>query len=650
MPSNLPLLAPWQGYYMQIEDASRLFWQQAQYLNHGRIQDLETWECLQRKLQEILHLFFPHEPLTPFETFLLSVATLLYESGWQAPGGAEAPVAERYKLSGQLIRQSYFREEGAPKLGLSCLQTEDARMLVSICAAMGQEHLSHLSSAPVQDGCQETVRPRYLVALLQLADALLVQQRRKESFFSLFHSQRPLQDEDEARLALLPYVVFALAPGRLTTITRINPIDKEFAQKIVNIVDAPIQRWWAANWRWLVGEFQVEMTLSQEPPKMDDDGFPPKTLFETCKTLLAYLATYQSPTLSLPTPEQVRAVRAEAARRLAITATEPGSGESSVTPEAIKYSAGSHLYKNVIEQEKSYEKSIDVGIVIALDEEFAELFREIKHQYQSFPDGETGREYYVFERNGAHGLYSYRCVATFVGEMGPMPSGLVTHRLTERWRPRTLIMLGIAAAMSKDACIGDVVVAKQIDSYFDNSKAVPDQDPGKFTFAYGGEVYRSDHALLNATKNFKFVHEEVFQEWQRGCLHELSQLIPQEQRTQLVMQKWLRAEAQTLSGDLASGPTVGAAQAFIDWLKKRNRKYAALEMEAAGFMAAVYEKTGPHRTLVLRAISDYGDERKQELDAIEEGAFRRYAMRNAIQLLWRYFEAGILPREKHSDS
>ncbi len=63
-------------------------------------------------------------------------------------------------------------------------------------------------------------------------------------------------------------------------------------------------------------------------------------------------------------------------------------------------------------------------------------------------------------------------------------------------------------------------------------------------------------------------------------------------------------------------------------------------------MAAVYEQADPKRTLVIRGISDDGDEHKKELDAIENGAFRRYAMRNAIQLLWRFFDAGILPSNR----
>ncbi len=639
MPSSFHLLDPWQGYYTQIEEATQRFWQQVSYLDHGRVQTSAVWQQLQKKVQELLPLFFAQAPLKPFEIFLLSAATLLYENGWQVTGAREATVTRRYELSGELIRRSYRREEGAHNLGLSSLDPTAVETLASLCAAIGQENLSSLSLDPVHGGYQETVRPRYLVALLQLADYLLVPRQKGWYFHRLTH----FREDDEARLALHPYALFTLARGSLTTSTRINPVDIDYANRITDRIQEPINRWWAANWRWLAGELQVELTLYQIKPKTDDKlSLDP--LSKTCKALPPYLDAYHPPVLELPTPEQVREVRAETTRRLALVASAPGQEETYAILEPAENYAYDYLRKNAIEQEILAEKGVDVGIVIALDEEFAELLSEIKHRYQSIPDGETGREYYLFEQSGMHNSYLYRCVATFVGEMGPMLSSLVTHRLTERWKPRTLVMLGIAAAMSKDTYIGDVVVAKQIDSYFDNSKAVPDQDLSKFTFSFGGEVYRSNHALLNATKNFKFVQEKIFQEWQSRCQSELSQLISQEQYEQLIAQKWLRAQVQTVSGDLASGPTVGAAQAFVDWLKKRNRKYAALEMEAAGFMAAMYEETGMHLTLVLRAISDYGDERKQELDAVEEGAFRRYAMRNAIQLLWRYLEAGILPR------
>ncbi len=230
--------------------------------------------------------------------------------------------------------------------------------------------------------------------------------------------------------------------------------------------------------------------------------------------------------------------------------------------------------------------AMDVGIVIALKEEFTEFFNEIKTRYKSLRDEESGRYYYQFEYTNVDLNQHYQCMTTFVGEMGAVKAGLLTQRLISQWKPRTLVMLGIAAALSKDVHIGDVVIASQVDAYMENAKA------------------------------------------------------------QLIASKRLRDQVQMVDGHLASGPTVGAAPAFKDWLKTRDRKYLALEMEAAGLMAAVYDQADPERILVLRAISDDGDERKEDLDKMGEGAFRRYAMHNAIRLLWRFFDAGILPHNE----
>jgi nucleoside phosphorylase len=293
---------------------------------------------------------------------------------------------------------------------------------------------------------------------------------------------------------------------------------------------------------------------------------------------------------------------------------------------------------------------VDVGIVIALREEFTEFYKEIKDQCQPLQDAETGRYYYHFEHASANANYKYQCVATFAGDMGSVKAGLLTQRLISQWKPRTLVMLGIAAALSKDVQLGDVIVASQVDAYLENSKAVPASDRNGYVFTFGGEVYRSSSDLLNAARNFEFVYGDSYQDWQAYCASELQQLVPTEDLENLITRRLVSDQVRMVDGHLASGPTVGASQAFTDWLKTRDRKYLALEMEAAGLMAAVYEEADPKRTLVLRAISDFGDERKGELDEIEEGAFRRYAMRNAIQVLWKFFDTGILPYDRSKSS
>src|SRR5258708_23902306 len=86
---------------------------------------------------------------------------------------------------------------------------------------------------------------------------------------------------------------------------------------------------------------------------------------------------------------------------------------------------------------------MDVGIVIALREEFTEIYKEIKNRCKPLQDAETGRYYYLFEHAGAKTNHKYKCVATFVGEMGSIKESFLTQQLLTPCDPPTLIMLRI---------------------------------------------------------------------------------------------------------------------------------------------------------------------------------------------------------------
>jgi nucleoside phosphorylase len=78
--------------------------------------------------------------------------------------------------------------------------------------------------------------------------------------------------------------------------------------------------------------------------------------------------------------------------------------------------------------------------------------------------------------------------------MGPVKAGLITQRILKDYNPGTLVMLGIAASMSDDVRLGDVVIATQVDAYMENSKA---EGKDEFSFSLGGEAYRSSADLTN---------------------------------------------------------------------------------------------------------------------------------------------------------
>ncbi|WP_126626071.1 TIR domain-containing protein [Dictyobacter alpinus] len=289
------------------------------------------------------------------------------------------------------------------------------------------------------------------------------------------------------------------------------------------------------------------------------------------------------------------------------------------------------------------DEIMDIGIIIALKEEFAVLYADIANSCEAINDIDTGEYYYQFERPSRANTRPYRCIATFIGNMGPVKATLQTQKMITRWHPSTLVMVGIAASLNADAKVGDVIIADQIDAYLDNAKAAPMANLEGYELKFSGSVYRATGSLIKAVQHFEFSSPTLFQSWQDQSKVAQQQLLAA-QYTELIKAGLLREQAQIIEGHIASGPIIGASQAFQHWLKTHDRKYLALEMEAAGLMATVYEQTSPQNTLVLRAISDNGDEAKKELDNIGNGLLRRYAMGNAIKLLWGLLEARLLPQ------
>jgi nucleoside phosphorylase len=213
-----------------------------------------------------------------------------------------------------------------------------------------------------------------------------------------------------------------------------------------------------------------------------------------------------------------------------------------------------------------------------------------------------------------------------------------------QYGPETLVWLGIGAGIDKDVKVGDVVAATAVESYAQDAKAVAAEGPLKFAFQDAGQSYRPNEDLVNEVRNFPFAHAEAFADWQRGAWERLQDEVPKDVLGPLVESRLVGQCPAIHEGPMASGPFVGATKEFCDWVKTMNRKFLILEMESGGFLAAVSAATLPAHSLVLRGVSDYGDERKAQLDRIGQGVLRRYAMANAAGLLWKLLEAGVLPR------
>ncbi len=280
---------------------------------------------------------------------------------------------------------------------------------------------------------------------------------------------------------------------------------------------------------------------------------------------------------------------------------------------------------------------VDLGIVIALQEEFRELHDMCGPFTQHKNEKLTS---YRFK----HG--EYQIVAAFVGDMGQSQAGRVADRLIDAWHPESIVSMGIAGGIHDDLRVGDVYVPRQAVEYIQDAKVIPKPNaPSEFTLVPGGPARDADFALIEAVRNIEFGHAEIYSRFVAACAQDFEQLLPNEsKRKRLIIKDLVRPTVGVLAdGHVATGPVVGAAEAFTKWIHGHARNVKALEMETAAVFMSAQQHSNVTRAFAIRGISDYGDDRKAALDKVGEGALRRYAMRNAVRFLWALLDAKVLP-------
>jgi nucleoside phosphorylase len=208
--------------------------------------------------------------------------------------------------------------------------------------------------------------------------------------------------------------------------------------------------------------------------------------------------------------------------------------------------------------------------------------------------------------------------------MGPLPAQHATFALLSFAEVRLIAIVGVAGSLSHDVSLGDVVIAESINEYQANSKAVPDGE--SYEIHYSGRQWALPWAIREAVSNFRFAANTRHEKWLIESDQAYADCFNSDDRVQ-------RRRPKYHVGRVASGNVVSAASAFVEELKEIDRKFAAIEMEAAGVAAAAAARIHPVPWLVLRGVSDQSDESKTRTDLAPSGSWRRYAVRNAATLL-----------------
>lgn len=282
----------------------------------------------------------------------------------------------------------------------------------------------------------------------------------------------------------------------------------------------------------------------------------------------------------------------------------------------------------------------DVGIVVPLKEEFRYVV-EVAPQIEAIP---------------YEGTYFYRldfgaisAVCCLVGQMGSLPALQAATRLLGFADVKLLVVLGLGGALDDDIVVGDVVVASEVNEYQANSKA---ESSGEgYQVHYSGRHWPLEFRIREAISHFEFSGHDAFTRWQTDASSDYSKLEIREKESVCSCPPSLHL------GPMASGNVVAASDAFVEEVKRINRKFVAIDMEAAGVAHAATERIHPLSWLVVRGISDPANEGKKAIDKQGNGVWRRYCVRNATSFLshlltWEGFltAAGLSPSGLRSDS
>jgi nucleoside phosphorylase/CheY-like chemotaxis protein len=183
-------------------------------------------------------------------------------------------------------------------------------------------------------------------------------------------------------------------------------------------------------------------------------------------------------------------------------------------------------------------------------------------------------------------------VAAAAARMGMPAAAVLASKMIAQFRPRVLVMTGIAAGVPGKVSLGDVIVADPVWDY-GSGKWIEDEGVSRFEFA--PHQVSLAPALRSA---FTLLAEDAV------TLAAIRHSWPSEPPPHP-----LRLHV----GPMASGAAVLADASTISRVVDQNRKTLAVEMEAYGVFVAADEAPAPKPSVIaLKGIADFANSTKQD--------------------------------------
>lgn len=244
----------------------------------------------------------------------------------------------------------------------------------------------------------------------------------------------------------------------------------------------------------------------------------------------------------------------------------------------------------------------DVAIITAVDIE-EESVRRLYDDWKTVKQSDDKQTYYEasFVKDGI----TRRIITAKQTEMGMTAASHLASKIINEFRPRYLIMTGIAAGIGADQIYGDVIVPDIIWNYA----------AGKFVSADNAEITFGD---------IGFVPRPVALELDKDILSIIKELKDSEEN-----------EFHLHIGPMACGNSVVANRDVVNkQIHSLFPKTAGLDMESYSiFYAAEYSSQPKPKAIVIKSICDYADSQKSD----QYQKFAAYTSSNFAKFLYENY-------------
>lgn len=207
----------------------------------------------------------------------------------------------------------------------------------------------------------------------------------------------------------------------------------------------------------------------------------------------------------------------------------------------------------------------------------------------------------------------YKVVVTELLGMGRVDAANAVGDAIRRWRPKYILLVGIAGGLAKAGVnVGDVLISEQIADY-ELQKLTPDKTDIRWS------VHRADPRLL--------------------LLAAAKQLRAEEWRSLLRESRPEPGQSKRHAGPICTGDKV-IANGLMDRYSDVWNKLIGVEMEAGGVASAAFQGTNAPGFFMVRGVSDLADAEK---DKPQTHSWRAYACDVAAAYVLAFLRSGPVP-------